>query len=228
MIERPRGDRPAPLAAGAHAEDGRAATFLFRDAKPLAAADKSRRPAVAGRRSGRSPYPSARSGHQRTRRVGLVETEGRRQGGFTRHTTKALRWHSIGRIRVIAIENVAGEKDAGDAATRVGGCAAGAAGKDPMAAEVTWRSCTTASAQPIYASLVETEDMRTPIASSGLPYQQRVGAGLLVPFNGEGGRDSLSRGRRAKMLPFIPCDRSPTLAAIVRNPRYLSINTEEL
>jgi hypothetical protein len=91
-IERPEGDRPAPLAAGAHAEDGRAATFLFRAAKPLAAAEKSRRPAVAGRRSGRSPYPSARSRHRRTRRVGLVEIEGR-QGGLAHNKSVARRRH---------------------------------------------------------------------------------------------------------------------------------------
>src|SRR3981081_54212 len=111
-IARPRGDRHAPLADGAHAEDGRAATFLFRDTKQLAAAEKTRRTAVAGRGSGPSPYPSARSGHQRTRRVALVETEGRRQGGPTRHTTKAQHWHRISRMRVDAIDSITGHLSA--------------------------------------------------------------------------------------------------------------------
>src|SRR4051794_2902712 len=74
-IARPRGRSTRTACGRSAAEDGRAATFLLRDAKPLAAAEKSRRPAVAGRRSGHSPYPSARSGHRRTQRVGLVETK---------------------------------------------------------------------------------------------------------------------------------------------------------
>jgi hypothetical protein len=67
------------------AEDGRAATFLLRDAKPLAAAEKSRRPSVAGRRSGRSPYPSVRSGHRRTQRVGLIEERQEATAPSTHH-----------------------------------------------------------------------------------------------------------------------------------------------
>src|SRR4051794_5369687 len=72
VIPGPRADRPAPLAAGAHAEDGRAPAFLLRDAKALAAAEKSRRPAVAGMRSGAAhPRQIAPS---RTRRVGRAES----------------------------------------------------------------------------------------------------------------------------------------------------------
>ena len=52
-----------------------AATFLLRDAKPPAAAEKSRRPVIAHGRSGPESVPSAGSLHQRTKR-GNVSKEG--------------------------------------------------------------------------------------------------------------------------------------------------------
>src|SRR5919197_1438527 len=93
VIAAAEGDRPAPLAAGADAEDGRAPTFLLRDAKPLAAAEKSRRPVVAGRRSGRSPHPRPQITPSRTRRAGRADSARRGHGDHARYETRVLRWH---------------------------------------------------------------------------------------------------------------------------------------
>jgi hypothetical protein len=119
---------------------------------------KSRRPAVAGRRSGHSPYPSARSGRQRTRRVALVETEGRRQGGLTQRRTRVLGLAQHRPHPRRCYRELAGEKEVATFAIRVGSCAAGVAGEDAMEADVTSIVAGPDGTQRSIASLVEIEE----------------------------------------------------------------------
>src|SRR5439155_2667662 len=138
-IERPRGDRPAPLAAGAHAEDGRAAAFLFRDAKPLAATEKSRRPAVAGRRSGRSPYP--RPDQVIKGRGGSAWSRQKEEDRAARHGTQQER--CVGPVSVAAaslLSTVSPAKRMSRPAIRVAVCAADAAGKNAMARGASYQT----------------------------------------------------------------------------------------
>src|SRR5260221_13945208 len=109
-IERPGGDRPAPLAAGAHAEDGRRRLFWF-----ALQSRSRRRKKVAGRplrEDGRGTARTLRPDQVIKGRDGSPWSRQKAEGGLTRHTTRAQHWHRIGRMRVDAIDSITGHLSA--------------------------------------------------------------------------------------------------------------------
>jgi hypothetical protein len=202
-IERPRG-RSTRTACGRSARGGwKGGDFFVSRCKAARGGGKKSLPGRCGKAIGAQPVPSARSAHQRTRPVGLVETEGRRQGGLTRHTTRALHWHRIGRVHVVAIDSIAGEKVRRPQSASM-------APRSVSPERMRWRSTSPSITHDrictaIYASLVETEVMRTPLP--GLPQYQLTRERTDRSIQGRGGA---IRRRAVRKARCFRCHWSPS------------------